>query len=450
MCHQPGHCPYWLLIFVFATFVIAVSASSPYDVVSAVITRSSSVPGAHVNLTGGFTTKSSYLAGDEITISFSRHLISNTSASSCIFNPAVSNTITSFGSSSMVLTLLQPIPADTVLKFECSNLLAGPSASGQVCLCVHSTSDPLASCAVSPSSPITFRNATGDDSADRPFTFALSGIPQFPVFNQLYMGATFTCASASVAGSAVSGRDLFCWGSISSQGSQFSATSPTKICQFFRKHSAAAVSNSLVCIVTVEGSVQCWGPNDRGQLGLGHTAHAPLPLDVPSLIDMGVRGVVSAIAVGAGHVCAIHFQGNMLSCWGLNTDGQVGTGSFASPITQPVSVEGFEENLVEQTVIKVFLGDYHSCTAKKFGSVDLRVWCWGSNSHGQLGNSLYYSPPPKTSSFAQALTVEGINEQGADFASGKFHSCILTITNKILRWGLLLSAHTVETRVIHI
>ncbi len=74
-----------------------------------------------------------------------------------------------------------------------------------------------------------------------------------------------------VAGSA-GGIDLFCWGSISSQGSQFSATSPTKICQFFRKHSAAAVSNALVCIVTVQGSVQCWGPNDSGQLGLGHTA----------------------------------------------------------------------------------------------------------------------------------------------------------------------------------
>jgi hypothetical protein len=99
----------------------------------------------------------------------------------------------------MMLMLFQPIPPDTVLKFECSNLLAGASASGQVCLCVRSTSDPLASCAVSSSSPITFRNATGDDSADRPFTFALSGIPHFPVFNQLYMGAaTFTCASASV------------------------------------------------------------------------------------------------------------------------------------------------------------------------------------------------------------------------------------------------------------
>jgi alpha-tubulin suppressor-like RCC1 family protein len=65
-------------------------------------------------------------------------------------------------------------------------------------------------------------------------------------------------------------------------------------------------------------SLYCWGHNQFGQLGLGHTTDFTVPAAV-SLAN------VTAIATGTQHACAI--AGGGAYCWGYNSDGAIGDGT---------------------------------------------------------------------------------------------------------------------------
>jgi len=103
-------------------------------------------------------------------------------------------------------------------------------------------------------------------------------------------------------------------------------------------------------------------------LGDGNTT------DPKVLIDNGTTDV-AAIAMGIMHSCVVHRDGTV-SCWGGNTDGQLGNGSVsAANISRPAKVPGLTG------VVAVSAGGSFSCA---LGS-DTRVRCWGANTVGQLG-----------------------------------------------------------------
>jgi hypothetical protein len=62
------------------------------------------------------------------------------------------------------------------------------------------------------------------------------------------------------------------------------------------------------CARLRDGAVACWGNNDRGQRGLGHTRPVAGATRVPGLT--GMRGVV----VTGGGACAWRTAG--VACWG--------------------------------------------------------------------------------------------------------------------------------------
>jgi alpha-tubulin suppressor-like RCC1 family protein len=73
--------------------------------------------------------------------------------------------------------------------------------------------------------------------------------------------------------------------------------------------------------------------------------------------------------------CALD-QNNNLYCGGDNEQGQLGIGTRdAQQSLVLVDGTGFAE---------VAAGEAHTCGAR--GG---RVWCWGSNSYGQLGNGAF-------------------------------------------------------------
>lgn len=131
------------------------------------------------------------------------------------------------------------------------------------------------------------------------------------------------------------------------------------------------------CAVLSTGSVQCWGINFRGQLGDGTTNLSSAPVTV--------QGISDAVAVAAGgeHTCAVTKTAGV-KCWGLNEDGQLGDGQNCgiTICTTPVDVTGLSD------VTSLALGEDHACAVTASGALT----CWGGNSEGQLGDGQACGP----------------------------------------------------------
>lgn len=80
-----------------------------------------------------------------------------------------------------------------------------------------------------------------------------------------------------------------------------------------------------------------------------------------------------ALALGGDHGCVLRANGKVW-CWGANHHGQLGDGSTVDR-TLPVEVSGFTD------VVEVSAAEGHTCARRTDGS----VWCWGENRNGQLG-----------------------------------------------------------------
>jgi alpha-tubulin suppressor-like RCC1 family protein len=123
------------------------------------------------------------------------------------------------------------------------------------------------------------------------------------------------------------------------------------------------------CAILMDGTAQCWGYNNYGQLGRGS-------LVAYGLYPVSVIGISDATSVGAGrfHTCAA-LRSGVVQCWGSNVYGQLGNGTSTDSAT-PVTVSGITN------AVTIGLSDYHSCAVLKGGSVK----CWGENAYGELGD----------------------------------------------------------------
>ena len=132
---------------------------------------------------------------------------------------------------------------------------------------------------------------------------------------------------------------------------------------------AAAVSGGTwhTCALLQNGTVQCWGENDHGQIG-NTLSHSNVPVTVA-----GISNAV-AISVGTHHSCAVLADGTT-RCWGWNDSGQLGNGTTVNS-SSPVQVSALSGPM------QIAVGSFHSCVLMP----DRSGRCWGWNAYGQLGN----------------------------------------------------------------
>jgi len=136
-----------------------------------------------------------------------------------------------------------------------------------------------------------------------------------------------------------------------------------------------AAGDTHTCAVTT-GDVWCWGDSITGQIGLGVGVEG----DVPAKLTPFGTGIVEIVA-GRGHTC-VRDVAAVVTCWGSNADGQLGTGTLetvASPVSSP--------ELLGATQLAA--GSRHTCGLMENG--DIR--CVGGNDMGQLGGSVPVASP---------------------------------------------------------
>lgn len=167
---------------------------------------------------------------------------------------------------------------------------------------------------------------------------------------------------------------------------------------------AIAAGQAHTYALVNDGTVQCWGLNDFGQLGRNTTAcpagstppaASTLPCSAPQpVLDRFGNPLsgVQEISAGAEHTCVLMNNGTV-QCWGLNNSGQLGPAvavSNNSVSVSPVIVaEGNCNPVIDPNcsplsgVAHIVAGEEHTCAALLAGGIR----CWGLNGSGQLGAS---------------------------------------------------------------
>ncbi|HKU61759.1 MAG TPA: hypothetical protein VJQ44_11120 [Gemmatimonadales bacterium] len=230
------------------------------------------------------------------------------------------------------------------------------------------------------------------------------------------VGVGHSCAVAS------DGR-LFCWGR-NGDGELGDGTTTDRLIPVpvggalrFRQVSAGFFST---CAVTTTYRAYCWGDNTYAQLGDGTTS--------PRLRPAAVAGgrQFRRVETFLQHTCAVTYPGDKAFCWGNNTVGELGIGNNTGPqngrfgafSAKPVAV------LSSLTFRHVTVGDSHSCGATN----DNRVFCWGYNRWGQVGDGSggWIKVKP--------VRVAG-TQQYRQVDAGQYHTCAVTTANRAFCWG---------------
>lgn len=190
----------------------------------------------------------------------------------------------------------------------------------------------------------------------------------------VFGGNSHTCALISGA--------AYCWGLGTDgqlgNGSQTNKTYATAVTGS-EAFSALSVGRLFTCGVKTNKTVMCWGKNANGQLGDGTTTTRSSPVSVGALAE------VTGLAAGSDSACAIKTD-KTVWCWGNGGSGQMGNGTDGGTNSTPVRVT----SMVDAEEIVAAGTSY--CVRRTSGAVS----CWGSNSQGELGQNPVSTPDAPT------------------------------------------------------
>ncbi len=249
--------------------------------------------------------------------------------------------------------------------------------------------------------------------ANSPVPVLVDGSHQFTAMSA---GANHTCGVAT-------GGAAYCWGAngagqLGDSGKVAVSTTTPQLVYGALTYRAIAAGGSHTCaLAAADSTPRCWGDDTFGQLGdsaltVGGSDTAVV---VPGTLKL--RG----IDAGASHTCGNTSLGTF--CWGRNNHGQLGNANLGVDSDKPVTVTG-----ASSLTGMVAAGGDHSCGTT--GGAGL--YCWGSNATGELGNGL------NPADAAQASLVQTGGQATSFVTAGGAQTCgrIFTASgNKMFCWG---------------
>ncbi|HKU61758.1 MAG TPA: hypothetical protein VJQ44_11115 [Gemmatimonadales bacterium] len=215
------------------------------------------------------------------------------------------------------------------------------------------------------------------------------------------------------------GNKAYCWGSAPGLGDGLHRTpAPVVGGILFR---TVQIGLGVACGVRAsDDKAFCWGDNRFGQLGIGNNTgpESDSQTSAHSSKPVAVAGGLKFrhVSPGTDHVCGVTTD-DRVYCWGYNRYGQVGDGSGGWLKLKPVRVAG------TQLYREVDAGRQFTCAV----TTGDRAFCWGFNSDGQLGNGT------RSSSRAPKAVSGGLSFERV--SAGGFHACAETTVNKAYCWG---------------
>jgi prepilin-type N-terminal cleavage/methylation domain-containing protein len=172
------------------------------------------------------------------------------------------------------------------------------------------------------------------------------------------------------------------------------------------------------------GKAYCWGYGSSGEIGNGENNHALKPLAVNMSGAMAGKTVVE-VSAGKWHSCA-RTSDNRIYCWGLNHAGQLGNGTKTnSNVPVAVNMSGV---MAGKTVTNLTSGDSYSCARTSDGN----AYCWGTGGSGVRGDgSNADATTPTQVSLSGGLAGKTIKQIDA----GQNFTCAVGSDDKAYCWG---------------
>ncbi|MDB5176344.1 MAG: hypothetical protein JWN75_12 [Candidatus Saccharibacteria bacterium] len=153
------------------------------------------------------------------------------------------------------------------------------------------------------------------------------------------------------------------------------------------------------CAVT-DGAAKCWGANEFGQLGNGSTNNS----STPQAVSVRATAIAEVKDCFLGIFCTVKVP------------------------YQPASA------LAGKFVEKVSVGQTHACAL-----ADAQVFCWGDNSHGQLGNRTNTSSSLPVAVDMRSKDVTPVSalaqKEIVDISAGQYFTCALASDGAVACWG---------------
>ena len=189
----------------------------------------------------------------------------------------------------------------------------------------------------------------------------------------------------------------------------------------FKQGADVSAGQTHTCAVTTAGKVECWGADDKGQLG-GNLGANSTPREVTGL-PTDVKAIKLSQGSFAGHVCAVLENASMW-CWGNNNKLQVSRSSTTAKLLP---------ELVTGNVVDVAAAENSTCLLKNTG----KVQCFGAGDDGQRGLTQQEIGRPLT----EPISYSSLNsrtlplEDVVDVEAGRSFYCALMRDQTVDCWG---------------
>ena len=276
-------------------------------------------------------------------------------------------------------------------------------------------------------------------SAAVPVTIVDAGIlnGQKVTVERIAAGGTLTCITNGLhfINSGVPAPVGLCWGNRSALNEDILPPfdSTAALAQPTAVTLEIAAGGSHMCILARGFSglfeVQCAGLNGSGQLGDGTTTDRSTQFDVQRFdTQLGVYQGLSGTSAGGKHTCAL--LSNAVWCWGSNSSGQLGASApnTCGPNGWLSAAEPCSLFAIPAQLPVSAVSVFAGGEHTCALTAGGDAWCWGSNSDGQLGRGTSGG-----SSQTPALVSGGL--KFLSISAGGNHTCGVTLDRAIYCWG---------------
>ncbi|MCB9655140.1 MAG: hypothetical protein H6729_13535 [Deltaproteobacteria bacterium] len=217
---------------------------------------------------------------------------------------------------------------------------------------------------------------------------------------------------------------IYAWGSNADgrlgDGTETNRSTAVRVDALAGTVASVTAGGAHACAVKMDGTLWCWGKNADGQIGDGTTSLSRLIPTRAGIVELGDQ--VAQVEAGFAHTCALKMDGTVW-CWGTNSNGELGDGTQTRRLS-PVRAGATE---LGHDVVQISLGWSLSCALKADGT----VWCWGNNAQGQLGTGTFggISSVPVQSGASMLVG------QVTHLRAGRYHVVATKADGSLWCWG---------------